>query len=202
MRYSNYRPKAQAALAIALLLFLLLFAIPALSKSYLIVNFTNQFNGLTPQWIGFYQRALPVEHEFGYEGRSPQTLPRSWQHPRLKTNPAVVKIHHGRNRLHHIDFTKHSEGNKDTIVFQGRYEARFKPNRVYYMGDITFTEEGISTKFSLETLRTLCKDNKIVRSAKAIYLVFQGPEPIKYDAPCAQLELLAAPAFEPTSTTE
>lgn len=190
MRHSSYRPKSQAALAIALLFF----AIPALSKSYLIVNFTNQFNGLTPKWIGFYQRKLRVDHQFGYEGRQPQSLPRSWQHPRLKTNPAVVKIQQGRNRLHHIDFTKHSKGNKDTIIFQGRYEAHFKPNRVYYMGDITFTDEGISTEFSLETLRKVCKDNKIVRSAKAIYLVFQGPEPIKYDAPCAELELLDTPA--------
>lgn len=193
MRYSNDRPKAQTALAIALLFF----AIPVLSKSYLIVNFTNQFNGLTPQWISFYHPRRATSFDFRYKD-----LPPSWQHPRLATNPAVVKIHHGRNRLHHIDFTKHSDGNNDTIVFQGRFEARFKPNKVYYMGDITFTEEGMSTEFSLETLRSLCKDNETVRSAKAIYLVFQGPEPIKYDAPCAQLELLAAPALEPTSETD
>lgn len=70
------------------------------------------------------------------------------------------------------------------------------------MGDVTFTEEGMSTEFSLETLRSLCKDNKIVRSAKAIYLVFQGPEPIKYDAPCAQIDVLDAPALEPASEHE
>jgi len=172
--------QVRQAIQFMLSLVLVLATLPALSKSYLIVNFTNVNQGSAPTWLAIHNKK-----EFGSQGLI-SDYRRSAIHLPLKASENLLSFKSGPYNISHLDFTKRKGGNKKTLYFPKRFTMRFKLNTIYYLGDITFADGGMSIKPSAETIGRLCNQHAVLRSADALYVVFRQPKPIKIEAPCAK----------------
>lgn len=179
-------PTARIA-PLVLAVVLLMTALPAFSKSYLIVKFMNEHKGSSPKWISMYDPSIVAPHSVKSKHGRPLL------HYPIDANPMLLEIKHGRYRIDNFGFRKIPEVQlyRRTFYLPKHYTQTFERDRVYYMGDVTFLKTGLSTKPSSDTLEALCKESEIVRSADAIYLIFHSPEPIKIEAPCKQDDQLS-----------